>query len=336
MSRKIQALARFTAAAAFGLSLAMAPALAKDEITIVGGPVGGGWYLIAGGMADILQSADPELSVKVVPGGGLVNPPRVSTGDVDFGLSLGVNDEMARIGDDPYDQKYDNVRYVATGFNVAYFQVLADPELDIERFDQIIERKVPIKLTTPGLQTMGGWTISKLFKQEGSSIDELKAWGGAHYIANYTRQTDLLRDNQANAVSVLLQVPAPSLVEIGTTRELRFVELSDSTRDEMINKFGYVPAVIPKGAYQSTKLIMPSDYQTIAASSALIVNADLPDDLVYRVTKALFENADRVRKVHKSMQDFVPEKVVQASTRGKIKLHPGAERYFKEQGYDYQ
>ena len=336
MQGTISRLARLTAAAVVVLGCAAGAASAKDEITLIAGPVGGGWYLIAGGLADILQTADPDLTVKVIPGGGLVNPARVSTHDADFGLSLAVNTEMARVGKDPYEEKYENNWAIAFGFNVSYFQILADPSLGIDRFEQVFEKKLPLKLTTPGLQTMGGWTIAKLFQHHGASIAALKDWGGAHYVANFARQTDLLRDGQADSVALLLQLPSPPFVEIGTTRALRFLTLSEGLRNAMVKDLGYVHAVVPKDTYKGSKLILEADYPTIAVTSGLIAHKDTPDEMVYRFTKALFENAERVQKTHKSMRDFVPEKIVSAANRGNIPLHPGAERYFEEKGYNYR
>jgi len=322
-----------TLAAAGSIAAMLSTSAIAEELTILGGPVGGGWYLVAGGLADIVQSQYPEITVKVIPGGGVVNPPRVGTRDADIGMSLSVPTELALKGIEPYDQKYDSVRGIAFGFNVTYYQVVANEDVPVNTFEEIFSKKFPAKVTTPGLQTMGGWTVKKLFEAAGSSIDELKANGGVHYQANHTKQADLLRDGQADILMTLLQLPAPNILEVSTVRKIKFLPLSKETIDKVVAEYGYGRGVIPKDLYKS--IDMKEDLPTLTMASGLIVNKDVPEELVYKFTKALFENVEKVQQIHPSMRTFVPEDIVTAVNRGNVQLHPGAERYFKEKGYNY-
>lgn len=64
-------------------------------LTWVAGGVGGGWYVQAGGIARMITEAEPKLILKVVPGGGVVNPVRVSRGKDDLGWGITFVDKMA-------------------------------------------------------------------------------------------------------------------------------------------------------------------------------------------------------------------------------------------------
>lgn len=316
------------------MAAGLSTASLADELTLIGGPVGGGWYLVSGGMAEIVKSQYPDLDVKVVPGGGMVNPPRVGTKDADLGMSLTVPTEMALKGAEPYDQKYEDIRGIAFGFNVTYYQVVAREDVELKTFNEIIEKKVATRITTPGIQTMGGWTVKTLFEAAGGSLDQLKQSGGAHYQANHSKQADLLRDGQADMLMTLLQLPAPNILEVSTVRKLRILPLSEATITKLVDDYGYGRGSIPKGTYEA--ISQESDVATVTMASGLIVHKDVPEDLVYKFTKALFENYKKVQAIHPSMRSFVPEEVVLAKHRGSVKLHPGAERYFKEKGYQYQ
>ena len=72
--------------------------------------------------------------------------------------------------------------------------------------------------------------------------------------------------------------------------------------------------------------------------SGLIVSPKVPEDTTYKVTKALFEHAGEVEKIHPSIGAFVPADLAKPGPRGNgaIPLAPGAEKYFKEMKYDYQ
>ena len=64
--------------------------------------------------------------------------------------------------------------------------------------------------------------------------------------------------------------------------------------------------------------------------TTITVNAKMPNDLAYTITKTLNDNPDRVRKIHGSLADYDPAK---AYLYLGVPLHPGAERYYREKGY---
>ena len=286
-------------------------------------------------MSEIIQAAYPDLVVRVAPGGGLVNPPRVSTRDADFALSLSVNAEMAQKGGDPYDQTYKEIRSIAWGFNPTIYQVVARAEVPVNTFEEIFTKKFAAKLATPGLQTMGGWTVKKLLGAYNTTIDDVKKWGGAHYQGSHSRSGDLLRDGQANILMTLLPIPAPNILEVSNVRKLKFLPFSDDIITKMSKEYGYGRTMIPVDAYKGT-IAIDKPIPSLVIASGLVVNAKVPDDVVYKVTKALFENAAKVQKIHKSMKSFVPADIVKAENRGAIKLHPGAQKYFEEAKLNYK
>lgn len=56
----------------------IAPSARADTVTLLGGPVGGIWYIVAAGMAKIIHDTYPDIQVRVEPGGAVTNPARVS------------------------------------------------------------------------------------------------------------------------------------------------------------------------------------------------------------------------------------------------------------------
>ena len=73
---------------------------------------------------------------------------------------------------------------------------------------------------------------------------------------------------------------------------------------------------------------MKEDVNTMYVSNMVAVRADLDEDLVYEMTKAIFENLDIIKSSHKAASGLSLENAVRVS----IPMHPGAERYFKEVG----
>ena len=84
-------------------------------------------------------------------------------------------------------------------------------------------------------------------------------------------------------------------------------------------------ATIPAGTYQG----QDADVATAAVPNFLVTRADLSDDLVYAMTKAIFDHLDSLVAAHAAAKRITIEGAV---TNLPIPLHPGAEKYFKEKG----
>lgn len=83
--------------------------------------------------------------------------------------------------------------------------------------------------------------------------------------------------------------------------------------------------MIPKNTYKE----QTQDVQTIAVWNSLVCHKDMPEDLVYKITKAIFENRKALLDTHKIAEFTTPENSV---TKTPIPIHPGALKYHKEIG----
>lgn len=73
----------------------------------------------------------------------------------------------------------------------------------------------------------------------------------------------------------------------------------------------------------------PTDIQSIAHPNILAVRADVPDDAVYEITRAIWDNLDALHEIHKATREITLDK---ALTGLGAPLHPGAARYYRERG----
>ena len=85
------------------------------------------------------------------------------------------------------------------------------------------------------------------------------------------------------------------------------------------------PAKIVAGTYR----LVDEDYVTVGVPNFVVGRADLPDDLVYQLVKATFENQPRLVKVTSAAGDTLPQNVLKDTF---LPLHPGALRYYREIG----
>ena len=88
-------------------------------------------------------------------------------------------------------------------------------------------------------------------------------------------------------------------------------------------------ATIPAGTYPKASNAA-EDVASASMGTTIAVSASMSPDLAYRITQAINDNADRVRRIHSSLADYDP---ASAGLRLGVPLHPGAERYYREKGW---
>ncbi len=135
-----------------------------------------------------------------------------------------------------------------------------------------------------------------------------------------------LQEKQLDMLAVAVGVPFPFL--LGLEKQLE-IESIAFTPDEIATLRKAMPelspSVVPAGTYASLK----SDYPTIGMYNFAVAHKDLPDDLVYAITKAVFDKHDLLVAAHSSAKETLAANVTKNSV---LPFHPGAARYYKEIG----
>src|SRR6185503_4864305 len=139
-------------------------AAAQQSLTWTAGAVGGGWYTISGGMAELLREK-AGLNIKVIPGGGTQNPILVQKGDAELGMGLPPLLGAAVRGEDPYpDQKMDKLRALAGNMsrNTFHFHVADASEFAKMTIDAIFKTNKPIRLAISQTGSSDVWVFEKI------------------------------------------------------------------------------------------------------------------------------------------------------------------------------
>jgi len=110
------------------------------------------------------------------------------------------------------------------------------------------------------------------------------------------------------------------------TRKVHFVPITDV--DDLLAKNPYfAKANIPISFYEGVS--NTADVPSFAVKATLLTRADVPDDVVYAITKEVFENLDAFKKLHQAYNGLTRENMLEGLS---APLHPGAIRYYKEVG----
>ncbi len=148
--------------------------------------------------------------------------------------------------------------------------------------------------------------------------------------AQYPRLSEavgLLEKDGIDAFFLIGGYPVPAIADAASMEEIRLLPIPATTRDKLTRQFGFLPAIIPGGTYPS----IDAETATVAMPALFVVSAALPDDLVYGITKALWQDSTRrlLDSGHPAGKRIRIENALSGIT---IPLHSGAARYYQEVG----
>jgi uncharacterized protein len=298
------------------------------------GGMGGGWYTTAGGMTAIVKNNVPEITIKVIPGGGVSNPVKVDAGQDDFGWGVSFVDKAAFNGTAPlFDKAYPNIRGLLGGFSVDFYHFFAAKNTGISTLEELVAKVKAgekINLAAPMVGTSERALTSFIFEHYGISYEQIEKNGGRVIYAVYGDMVSLYKDRHVDYVIACLGLPGAAITEMSISRDSTILSVTDELVDYCATTFGTVALetglnVIPGGTYKG----IDKDIQAIGHSTEITANVNLPELVAYNFVKALMENLDEVHNLSPSFKKYFTAKGAPSTV---VPLHPGAERYYREAG----
>jgi TRAP transporter TAXI family solute receptor len=142
-----------------------------------------------------------------------------------------------------------------------------------------------------------------------------------------TEQSKALCDGKIDAYGYTVGVPNAGVAVATDGCDARIINLNTEVERKLVEENPYYAfATIPKGTYKTTT----EDVTTFGVMATFVTSADVPDDIVYEVVRAVFENLDDFRRLHPAFANLDPKRMI---TDGlSAPLHPGAVKYYKEKG----
>jgi uncharacterized protein len=164
----------------------------------------------------------------------------------------------------------------------------------------------------------GGAYVPEIFKLLGISADI--RFGAIEQMAAQ------MAAGQLDGVVIAGGFPIPALAELEAKQPIDFVQPSSEQSSMIRNKMPEItPSLVPGGTYRSRA----HDYHTIGVYNFAVAHKDLPDDLIYKIVGAVFDNRDELIKAQSSAKETIPANIDRNTM---LPLHPGAVRYYREVG----
>ena len=307
----------------------------QTTLTWVAGGVGGGWYVQAGGIARMIAEKEPNLILKVVPGGGVVNPVRVSRHKDDLGWGITFVDAMAAKGLAPvYKKPNPDVRAIGGIFGIYHIHVLGAKDKGITTMAQIAEKVKAgeaIRVAAPMKGTSDLPLMNTILDFYGISFKDIEKAGGKVFHAVYSDMVNLYKDKHVDFVFTHLGLPGAAITEMSVSRDSSLISLSDACIDKIHDELGTLSrdsgrSFIPNGTYTGQTAAV----NTVVTAGELLINKDVTEDVAYAITKIICENTDELYKINPANKNFIPEV---GWKNVALPLHPGAEKYYREMGY---
>jgi TRAP transporter TAXI family solute receptor len=334
-----KALHEFSKAGLLGLGLCIGigtvgapqPAAARD-LTVVGGSTGGAYYQVAAAFAEIVKAEIPGTNTTVIPGGGWANVERLAPDSklADVGVVENVLTTLAMKGESPTKKKYD-LRMLASvrGPSIAQAGIVA--RTGIKTFEDIKTKKYPIRIGTFERAQLVTPMALDILAGYGLTEKVIQSYGGRIVFGSINQGIQMIMDGRADMWLTGGSVfPQPRFIEIGTKEPFRLLPISKEVATSVAKKYGADVVQVPAGAYDKAN----GTYETYWSPKLIItlaVRTDLPDELVYQMTAALAKRKERFWAVHAQHKFYDPK--VAWQNVGEAPLHPGAAKWYREQGY---
>jgi len=309
---------------AAGLFAAGSAAAADQQfITIGTGGVTGVYYPTGGAICRLVNMGRKEHGIRCSvesTGGSVYNINTIRAGELDFGIAQSDWQYHAYNGTSKFEEAgpFEDLRAVFS-VHAEPFTVVARADADVHDFDQLKGKRVNIG--NPGSGQRG--TMEVLLEEMGWSTDdfslatELKA----------AEQSQALCDNNIDAFVYTVGHPNGSIKEATTSCDANLVNVDNEATAKLVSENPYYSmATIPGGMYRGTD----EDTTTFGVRATLVTSASVPDEVVYQLVKAVFENFEDFKKLHPAFESLKKEEMVSASLSAP--LHPGAEKYYREVG----
>jgi len=282
-------------------------------------PAGGAFYPVGGALADVLGANAGDRGWQVTAEatkGSQENIRRLQSGELDLALANAAISYFAYRGTEGWDGAYDIRAVMTLAPNVAQFLVPA--ESDVRAVADLKGRRVAVLPAGAGVE----YFLRPLLEAHGLTWDDI-AWVPGPQASS----ADQLADGAVEAAFLGGAVPTAAITQACSSRDIRFVPYDPAAMAAVASKFVFFDrATIPAGTYRG----LEQDFDGLDVGSMhLIVHASAPDDLVYAVTKILWEHREDVAARHRAGRSIREGNVVRDTG---IPFHPGAERFYREAG----
>ncbi|HEU0204783.1 MAG TPA: TAXI family TRAP transporter solute-binding subunit [Burkholderiaceae bacterium] len=308
--------AMFTAAA---LALGSHAAAQQPQfINVLTGGQSGVYYPLGVSLSQIYGKALPGAKSTVQStkaSAENLNLLQAGKGEVAFTLGDALSDAWKGTQDAGFKEPLTKLRAIA-GIYPNYIQIVASADSGIKTLADLKGKRISVGAPKSGTEL----NARAILKAAGLSYSD---FAKVEYLG-FAESVELMKNRQLDVTLQSAGLGVASIRDLAAALSIRLIPIPA----DVVAKVGdpaYQPASIPEFTYPGVSGVTP----TAAIRNFIVTNADVSEDAVYKMTKAMFDNLPQMVAAHKAASGI---NVKDAGLNAPVPLHPGAEKYYREVG----
>ena len=289
----------------------------KDYILATGG-TGGTYYPFGGAIANIWNTKIENMNVTAqATGASAENLRLINKGEAEYAIVQNDVMDYAYNGKDLFaGEKLANIMTIGTLYPEVV-QIAVSKDSGIKSVADFRGKRISVGDAGSGVE----FNAKQILEGYGLTFDDIKKSN-----LSFKESAEGIQNGTLDGCFVTAGVPNAALQELAFSAGLVLVPVDSVAAEKICKKYNYYTVTsIPGGTYKGTD----SDTAALAIKATLAVNAKLDEEIVYQMTKALFENLDSLAAAHAKGKEVSAKAAV---TGVSVPFHPGAKKYFTEIG----
>ena len=308
----------------FGVCLAVlflmgaaASVYAADNLVLATGGTAGTYYPFGGAMAKIWNSKVKDMNVTAqTTGASAENVRLINKKEVELALVQSDTLDFAFNAKEAFKEPLKGMSTIAVLYP-EIIQVVVGAASPIKSIADLKGKKVGVGAPGSGTEA----NFRQLLDAYGMKKEDVNA-----QFLSFSESAEAYKDKHIDAFIVTAGIPNAGIMDVATQNEIRILDVPADIIAKLTQKYPFLAgAKVPANTYKG----QTAEVSTVAVTAVLIAGSQLKEDMVYNLTKALFENQADLAAAHAKGKELN----IQTAAKGvSIPFHPGAVKYYKEKG----
>ncbi|AMM92823.1 TAXI family TRAP transporter solute-binding subunit [Peribacillus sp. SIMBA_075] len=287
----------------------------NQNLSLLTGGTGGTYYPLGGQIGKIISDKTKAKITPQTSGASAENMETLRAGEAEIAFSQTDIAAYALEGKEMFDGKpIDNIQAISSLYPETV-QIVTTAKSGIKSVEDLKGKKVSVGAPGSGAYI----NAMQILEIHGLTEKDIKGQN-----LSFDESTEGIQAGSIDAAFITAGTPTGAVDALSVQNDIIILPIAEDKIQELVKKYPYYAEdTIPSGTYK-----IKSDVKTVAVKAMLVVTKDLDEDLVYEMTKAVYDNTDKI--THAKGKFITAETALEGL--GDMEIHPGAAKYFKEKG----
>lgn len=294
----------------------MVSAQGTTFLSIATGGTSGTYYPIGGALAKVLNENIDNMNASAQSTGASVTNTRlIYNQEVELAILQNDIANYAVNGERQFEGNQVNNMSGVASLYPEVIQIIVRSDAGINSIEDLKGKSVAVGAPGSGAEA----NASQILEFFGLTYDDIQE----DYLS-FGEAASRLKDRQIDAAFLTAGIPTAAVMDVAATQDIKLLNFSDQDIESLNKAYPYLTGVtVPAGTYTG----LDNEVQTVALQAILVAESSLSEEVVYNITKAIFENRDTLIAAHDRARDITLDGAQSGMT---VELHPGAQKYYNE------